>query len=147
MSPPQPSHKSKQPTTLNLRRTKVWYSNNAAIAIAFSTSSRNNKCSQGSCETTRRTFVPLSSTEHKHSETQQIDFTSYSTNFPAHCPISFEPLWKKAKGCLRACLGFSHSGIIFLTCCRISSSIFTGEPNSATCLTPSLAYPPYSHST
>lgn len=31
------------------------------------------------------------------------------------------------------------------TCCRISSSIFTGEPSSATCLTPSLAYPPYSH--
>lgn len=68
----------------------------------------------GKMQDIRRTFVPLSSTEHKHSETQQIDFTSYSTNFQAHCPISFEPLGKKAKGCLMACLGFSHSGIIFL---------------------------------
>lgn len=34
-----------------------------------------------------------------------------------------------------------------LTFCLISSSILTGEPSSATCLTPSLAKPPYSHST
>lgn len=35
----------------------------------------------------------------------------------------------------------------YLTFCLISSSILTGEPSSATCLTPSLAKPPYSHST
>lgn len=77
-----------------------------------------------------KTFVPLSSTEHKHSETQQIDFTSYSTNFQAHCPISFQPLGKKAKDAwwhvwVLVILGlFSYLLSNFLL-------HFTGEPNSA----------------
>lgn len=62
----------------------------------FRTSSRNHKCSQGRCKTQDLTFVPLSSTEHKHSETQQIDFTSYSTNFSSTLSHKFSAPGKES---------------------------------------------------
>lgn len=35
----------------------------------------------------------------QHKQTQQIDFASFGTDFPAHCTINFKLLWKKSKGC------------------------------------------------
>lgn len=40
------------------------------------------------------------------SQTQQIDFASLGTNFPAHCTVNFEPLGKKVKGWCDCISGF-----------------------------------------